>query len=62
MNSLIWGTCNTTTSKDQCVANMGWFVSTLRTECAQELAAQNAMVLETLTGSFLFSMSLFSLV
>jgi len=60
MNSLIWGTCNTTTSKDQCVANMGWFASTLRTACAQELDEQNSMVLDTLICSFPLSMTCFT--
>jgi hypothetical protein len=54
MNTLIWGTCNTPLSQDQCVANMGWFLSTLHTACSQELSAQNAMVLQTEIGSFLF--------
>lgn len=50
MNTLIWGTCNTTPSKDQCVATMSRYVSALRTECSQELAVQNVMVLQTLTA------------
>lgn len=59
MNTLIWGTCNTTPSKDQCVATMSRYVSALRTECSQELAVQNVMVLQTLTGSSSFSIRCF---
>ncbi|TFK38075.1 hypothetical protein BDQ12DRAFT_120550 [Crucibulum laeve] len=48
MNTLIWGTCNTTPSFDQCVSNMGWFADTLKSACAQDLKDQNTMAVDTL--------------
>lgn len=48
LNSILWGTCNTSIQKDQCVANMGWFASTLKTACTQDLADNNAMSVDTL--------------
>jgi hypothetical protein len=50
MNSIIWGTCNTTTSNAQCVLNMGWFAMALQTQCSQELTQLNAMATSTLTA------------
>jgi ABC-type polysaccharide/polyol phosphate export permease len=41
MNSLIWGTCNTTQSYDQCQSNMALFASQLQSDCSQELGNQN---------------------
>jgi hypothetical protein len=49
LNSILWGTCNTSTDKDQCVANMGWFASTLKTACVKDLEDNNAMSVSTLT-------------
>ena len=50
MNSLIWGTCNTNTPYAQCKANMGWFASTLGTQCTDELTGKNSLVVNTLTA------------
>ncbi|KAF8068795.1 hypothetical protein FPV67DRAFT_1356278, partial [Lyophyllum atratum] len=49
LNSVVWGTCNTNTAREQCVANMGWFAETLKTACAQDLTDRNAMAVSTLT-------------
>ncbi|GLB42088.1 hypothetical protein LshimejAT787_1101030 [Lyophyllum shimeji] len=48
LNSVVWGTCNTNTPKEQCIANMGWFANALKTACAQDLTDQNAMAVSTL--------------
>jgi len=37
LNTIIWGTCNATPGKDQCVKNMGWFADQLQSACNQEL-------------------------
>ncbi|ESK82804.1 hypothetical protein Moror_12286 [Moniliophthora roreri MCA 2997] len=46
LNNIIWGTCNTNTSQDDCIDNMSWFASAINTEdtCAQELREGNAAV------------------
>ncbi|KAG6861308.1 hypothetical protein C0995_001627 [Termitomyces sp. Mi166 len=48
MNSIIWGTCNTTIAEDQCIANMGWFADALQTACDQDLQEQNQMAVSAL--------------
>ncbi|KAJ2915497.1 hypothetical protein MD484_g4892, partial [Candolleomyces efflorescens] len=48
LNNLIWGTCNTVTTEDQCLTNMSGFATSLRTECATELRENNAMAVGTL--------------
>jgi len=48
MNSIIWGTCNTTTSYSQCQSNMGFFASQLKTACSDELNGLNTMAVSTL--------------
>jgi len=50
MNSLIWGTCNTTITEGQCSSNMASFASQLQSECPQELANQNLLAVKTLTA------------
>ncbi|KAF9467744.1 hypothetical protein BDZ94DRAFT_1287463 [Collybia nuda] len=56
LNSIVWGTCNTNTEKDQCVSNMGWFASTLKTACAKDLADNNAKAVDTLQSLQAYSM------
>jgi len=48
MNTLIWGTCNTTLSYSQCQANMASFASLLQSACPQELTNQNLLVVNSL--------------
>ncbi|KXN89351.1 hypothetical protein AN958_05849 [Leucoagaricus sp. SymC.cos] len=48
MNTLIWGTCNTNLGINQCIANMGWFASTLKTACEDDLKDQNSLAVNTL--------------
>jgi len=48
MNSIVWGTCNTNIPFEQCKSNMGWFASSLKTSCADELKQLNAMAVNTL--------------
>ena len=50
MNTLIWGTCNTTLSDDQCQSNMASFASQLQSDCSQELGNQNLLVVKSLIG------------
>ncbi len=54
LNIDIWGTCNTPVDVDQCTANMGWFASNLLVACSQEKSEQNQMVLQALTGIYIF--------
>lgn len=48
MNTLIWGTCNTPMSNDECQANMASFASSLQTSCSIELGNQNLLVANSL--------------
>ncbi|KAF8800601.1 hypothetical protein BYT27DRAFT_7148459 [Phlegmacium glaucopus] len=48
MNSLIWGTCNTTLPYSQCQSNMASFASSLQTACSQELKDQNLLAVNSL--------------
>ncbi|PPR04834.1 hypothetical protein CVT26_012989 [Gymnopilus dilepis] len=50
MNSIIWGTCNTTTSYSQCQSNMASFASQLKDACTEELKDLNTMAVSTLTA------------
>lgn len=52
MNTLIWGTCNTSTPADECKVNMDWFAAQMKVECRQELSQRNDRVLSALTGKF----------
>ncbi|KAG6837105.1 hypothetical protein H0H93_014709 [Arthromyces matolae] len=48
MNTIIWGTCNTSTDRDQCVANMGWYADALEQACTQDIQDKNTVVVSTL--------------
>lgn len=61
MNSLIWGTCNTTISEDQCESNMSSFASQLQSDCSQELGDENLLVVKSLTCMQLYSLNYISL-
>jgi len=50
MNTLIWGTCNTTISDGQCNSNMASFASQIQSDCSQELGNQNLLVVKSLTA------------
>jgi len=50
MNSIIWGTCNTTIDYNQCQVNMAEFALTMKTACADELKELNTMAVTTLMG------------
>jgi hypothetical protein len=50
MNTLIWGTCNTTLPYSQCQSNMASFASLLQTACSQELKNQNLLAVNSLTA------------
>jgi len=50
LNAILWGTCNTDPSINECMANLDWFSSNMRTTCSTDIDAQNAMVLRALTG------------
>jgi len=50
LNSIIWGTCQTTTSFEQCSLNMGWFAQDLQVACAQDLSDRNANAVMALIG------------
>lgn len=55
LNSIIWGTCQTTLSFQQCSANMAWFANALRSECAQDISENNTNVVTTLIGVYFAS-------
>ncbi|KAL5480874.1 hypothetical protein ACEPAI_9815 [Sanghuangporus weigelae] len=50
LNTLIFGTCTTSTPLDTCTANMDWFASSLSSSCSSELSQNNLMVTQTLLG------------
>ena len=54
---MIWGTCNTVLDSGTCSANMNWFSSSLKTQCATELSQRNAFVANALTGLILYDVS-----
>ncbi|KAL1949002.1 hypothetical protein VTO73DRAFT_10808 [Trametes versicolor] len=50
LNTIIWGTCNTDPSADQCVANMGWFADNIQTQCKGDISANNPIVQDAVAG------------
>ncbi|KAL5499163.1 hypothetical protein ACEPAH_1681 [Sanghuangporus vaninii] len=50
LNTLIFGTCTTSTPLDTCTANMAWFASSLASSCATELSQNNLLVAQTQLG------------
>ncbi|RDX42456.1 hypothetical protein OH76DRAFT_101828 [Lentinus brumalis] len=56
LNVIIWGTCNTDLSAEQCSSNMGWFASQMQSVCKKEIAENNALVMDALAGLQAYSM------
>ena len=52
LNAIVWGTCNTDSSKDTCVSNMDWFRDQMQVACDEELKEDNAMVGLTFRGAW----------
>ncbi|KAI0355968.1 hypothetical protein OH77DRAFT_1503903 [Trametes cingulata] len=50
LNDVIWGTCNTDLSADQCASNMAWFADNIKTQCKQDIAANNPIVQDAVAG------------
>lgn len=50
LTSIIYGTCNTTPSEDECVGRMLEFEQDIRTACAQELSSGHALAWSALNG------------
>jgi hypothetical protein len=50
LNSIVWGTCQTTIPAEQCSANMAWFANQLKTACATDLLDRNANAVDALAG------------
>ncbi|KAI0916010.1 hypothetical protein AcV5_003466 [Taiwanofungus camphoratus] len=50
LNAIVWGTCNTDLSADQCAENMASFAGALQTACAAEMRADNVFVANALLG------------
>ncbi|EMD35597.1 hypothetical protein CERSUDRAFT_85543 [Gelatoporia subvermispora B] len=50
LNTIVWGTCNTDPTMDECIANMEWFATALQQECTTELKGNYATVVNTLMG------------
>ncbi|KAI0642781.1 hypothetical protein C8Q79DRAFT_916747 [Trametes meyenii] len=50
LNTIIWGTCNTTPTADQCAANMGWFADNIKTQCAGDITARTPIVQDAVAG------------
>ncbi|KIM24263.1 hypothetical protein M408DRAFT_331887 [Serendipita vermifera MAFF 305830] len=50
LTSIIYGTCSTTPSKDECVARMDGFATDLRGACSAELEDGHAMAWDALNG------------
>ncbi|KAF8889612.1 hypothetical protein BD779DRAFT_1388861, partial [Infundibulicybe gibba] len=48
LNTIVWGTCNTTTAESQCISNMNAYATALKAACVQDLADDNAMAEQTL--------------
>lgn len=56
LNSIIWGTCNTDLSVDQCDANIAWFADALQDACATDLEANNEVAASSLLGLQTYSL------
>ncbi|TFY56852.1 hypothetical protein EVJ58_g7385 [Rhodofomes roseus] len=50
LNSIIWGTCNTDLSADQCEENMAYFADALQDACSTDLKANNQVAVSSLLG------------
>lgn len=52
MNTIIWGTCDTDPSQEQCDANMSWFATSLQSLCQTDLANRVETAVLTLYGNY----------
>ena len=52
LNDIVWGTCNTDPSVEECEANMAWFAEELQDACATDLKANNEVATSSLLGAF----------
>ncbi|KAI0370547.1 hypothetical protein BV20DRAFT_1035778 [Pilatotrama ljubarskyi] len=50
LNNIIWGTCNTDLNADECTSNMAWFADNIKTQCKQDIAANNPIVQDAVAG------------
>ncbi|KAI0828669.1 hypothetical protein BC628DRAFT_1428929 [Trametes gibbosa] len=50
LNTIVWGTCNTVPSADQCAANMAWFADTIKDQCKGDISANNPIVQDAVAG------------
>jgi hypothetical protein len=57
LNNMVWGTCNTVLDSDACSRNTELFASSIKTQCATELAQRNPFVVKTLHGLELYTLS-----
>ncbi|EJF59743.1 hypothetical protein BD309DRAFT_876085 [Dichomitus squalens] len=55
LNVIIWGTCNTDLSAEQCAGNMQWFADNIQSACKQDIAANNALVTDAVAGLSAYS-------
>ncbi|KAI0697498.1 hypothetical protein C8T65DRAFT_710377 [Cerioporus squamosus] len=56
LNVIIWGTCNTDLSAEQCSSNMAWFAHQIQSACKTEIAANNALVMDAVAGLEAYTM------
>ncbi|KAI0631242.1 hypothetical protein C8Q77DRAFT_1061993 [Trametes polyzona] len=50
LNTIIWGTCNTVPSAEQCEENMAWFADNIKTQCKGDIDANNPIVQDAVAG------------
>ncbi|KAH7107046.1 hypothetical protein BKA62DRAFT_685862 [Auriculariales sp. MPI-PUGE-AT-0066] len=50
LNQLVWGTCHTVSSRDECVDTMKGLEGQIRTACKDELKTRNAIAVAALVG------------
>jgi len=50
MNLILWGTCNTKPTVDECIIEMDNLATELRSECSADLQAGNALAVAALVG------------
>ncbi|KZT37439.1 hypothetical protein SISSUDRAFT_1062793 [Sistotremastrum suecicum HHB10207 ss-3] len=50
LTDILWGTCNTVTSSDDCQSLMDSLTTQIQSSCKADLQSQNALALQALTG------------
>lgn len=53
LNTIVWGTCNTSIEEDDCAANMDWFSTALSSSCDADLKDANSMAVNSQIGTLL---------